>query len=293
VSGGFFMSVLSRLWRRRGFTLVELLVVIAIIAVLISLLLPAVQQVREAAARTQCSNNVKQICLALHSFHGVHKYLPLSSGYQGAGQWNGQYTSTFAQILPFIEQSNLYNLMAPNGRGEDIMNQPMPPIYTCPSDPSVGPGGTYPGNSSIGLCSYAANAQALGDQWNGGPFARIPANFPDGTSNTVMIAERYGLCQGVPTLWSLAHDELWCPNFAYTWSFNHGWTSVNRLELLFQIAPTAAQCDPNNTQTPHIGGMTIGLVDGSVRRVGPGVSLTTWVNAQVPDDGNVLGSDWQ
>jgi prepilin-type N-terminal cleavage/methylation domain-containing protein len=277
---------------RHGFTLIELLVVIAIIAILVALLLSAVQRVREAAARAQCLNNVKQITLALHNHHHVHRYLPLSSGYQGAGQWNGQYTSSLAQILPYIEQDVLYKQMGPTDRGEVLLHQPMPSIFTCPSDPSVGPGGTYPADPSIGLTSYAANAQALGDQWNGGPYARMPADFPDGASNVVLIAERYGYCQGMPNLWPLAHDELFCPNFAYTWNYDHGWTSVNRLQLLFQITPTAAQCDPNNTQTPHPGGMTAGLADGSVRNLTGGVSLTTWIRAQLPKDGAPLGTDW-
>jgi prepilin-type N-terminal cleavage/methylation domain-containing protein len=278
--------------RGRGFTLIELLVVVAIIAILIALLLAGVQRVREAAARTQCVNNAKQIVLALHGHHDLHKYLPLASGYQGAGQWNGQYTSSLAQILPFLEQDNLYNQLPANGRGEDLLHLPMPAVFFCPSDPSVGSGGTYPADPTVGLTSYAANAQALGDQWKGGPYARIPANFPDGVSNVVLIAERYGLCQDVPDLWPLAHDELFCPMFAYNWSYEHGWTSVNRLELLFQITPTAAQCDPNNTQTPHVSGMTVGVADGSVRTLTAGVSLTTWVRAILPGDGQPLGSDW-
>ena len=277
---------------RSGFTLIELLVVIAIIAILISLLLSGVQKVREAAARTQCENNTKQIVLALHNRHHLHKNLPLASGYQGGGQWNGQYTSAFTQILPYMEQDALYNQLPVNGRGELLLHSPMPSTFFCPSDPSVGPGGRSPTDSTVGLTSYAANAQALGDQWKGGPYARIPDNFPDGASNVVVIAERYGYCQGVPNLWPLAHDELFCPMFAYNWSYQHGWTSVNRLELLFQITPSAAQCDPNNTQTPHTGGMTVGLADGSVRTVTAGISLQTWVRALVPDDGQPLGPDW-
>jgi prepilin-type N-terminal cleavage/methylation domain-containing protein len=278
--------------RRRGFTLVELLVVIAILAILLALLLSGVQKVRESAARAQCQSNVHEIVLALYGYHDAHHYLPLASGYQGAGQWNGQYTSSFAQILPFLEQDNLYGLMAPTGRGEDLLHQPMPPLLACPSDPSVNPGGTYPLDSTIGLTSYAANAQAMGDQWKGGPYARIPADFPDGPTNVVLIAERYGYCQGVPCLWPLAHDELFCPMFAYTWSYQHNWTSVNRLDLLFQITPSAAQCDPNNTQTGHAAGMTVGMADGSVRTLTAAVSFNTWINAQVPNDGHPLGPDW-
>ncbi len=276
----------------RGFTLIELLVVIAILAVLIAILVPAVQKVREAAARAECEHNVKQMITGIHEFHEVHHYCPLASGYQGQGQWNGQYTSLHFQILPFIEQEPLYNLLPPNGRGDDMISQPMPKIFHCPSDFTTGPKGSLPGNPSVGLTSYPTNAQAFGDQWRGGPFARIPTHFPDGTSNTAIIAERYGYCQGVPLYWPMAHDELYCPMYAYNWDYYNNWTSLNRLDLIFQIRPTAQQCDPNTTQTAHTGVMTVGLADGSVRGVGVAVSLSTWRSATLPNDGIPLGPDW-
>src|SRR5262245_61768616 len=140
-----------RIAQRRGFTLIELLVVIAIIAVLIGLLLPAVQKVREAANRIKCGNNLRQLGLAAHQYHDVHQHLPPGMGYTPLVT-NGVWGHHLFHLLPHLEQDNLYKrawgsvplttgpvtIYWPGNNG--VYSQSVP-IFLCPSDPSVDAGG--------------------------------------------------------------------------------------------------------------------------------------------------------
>jgi prepilin-type N-terminal cleavage/methylation domain-containing protein len=190
---------MNRVSRKRGFTLVELLVVIAIIGILVALLLPAVQAAREAARRMSCSNNLKQIGLALHNYEGTYNTLPMGTSIPGAGQGVANNAATHALILPFFEASNTWSLfdfnVDINGHANNLnARQQKLPSFRCPSQPNVAD--FVPTQCPLG-CGTTNYVQSLGNNANyasnNGPFARrYGAKFGeivDGLSNTGMFAE--------------------------------------------------------------------------------------------------------
>jgi prepilin-type N-terminal cleavage/methylation domain-containing protein len=309
--------------RRPGFTLIELLVVIAIIAILIGLLVPAVQKVRDAAARTQCLNNLKQIGLALHTCNDTYKVLPpmaapwytmpltVPGPYQGAVGF-----TVFDWLLPFIEQNNLFQGSQRNVStivaGRTVYATPVP-VYLCPSDPSpVGANGQsltvnrYADEWAIG--NYAANYQVFGNP-NADTIprreqgaARLPGTFRDGTSNVIVFTERYGTCGSggdvnSPTtfgnLWSDS-DDVWRPVFCLNNTSQTPQTAGYVPCAPFQVTPDwINSCDSSRAQSPHAGGIGVCLGDASVRFINQGISDATWAYACDPRDGNPLPADWQ
>jgi prepilin-type N-terminal cleavage/methylation domain-containing protein len=325
-----------------AFTLIELLVVIAIIAILIGLLVPAVQKVREAAARAQCENNLKQISLSVHNYHDTYKKVPpaeavnqawLAANNTTTNPFGSRYYSVtgksgtiFFYLLPFVEQGPLYNQVPANvastaaNNYSGSSNAPgicasVVPIYLCPSDPSVVNANSYGGcgvmqsdtiqRNGCASSNYAANVLVFEPR---GPGSLVQA-MGDGTSNTVMFAERFRNCSpdgahgGGCTLPAWAWDtsinggDCWSsPTFGAQQDgigqLNCGGAELNYGGVAFQAGPSAQACNWYVTQGGHAGTMQVGMGDGSVRGVSQAVSVQTWTWACTPNDGNPLPGDW-
>jgi type II secretory pathway pseudopilin PulG len=274
---------------RPGFTLFQLLIVLGLLALLLGLALPAVQKVREAAARIQCANNLKQIALAMMNCADTHEQNmpPLSGLYPNLEEREGNGRGTlFFHILPYIEQDQLYqsSLDKDGTKMHSVWNNGtyarIIKTYVCPSDPS-GREPLYEG--WLATSNYAASFEVFGDE-NAenrlGAIHKFPAFITDGTSNTIIFTERYQMCNGEPTAWGYAADSDRAPGFNM------------RGPTDFQVTPTPKECETGNPQSPHPGGINVGMGDSSVHFVSRSVSWTTWRAACTPNAGDILGADW-
>jgi len=314
---------------RSAFTLVELLVVIAIISILIGLLLPAVQKVRSAAARTQCFNNPKQIALACHDYHDARGSLPPGR--------DGHEFSAHAYLLPYIEQDNLFKTINFSVPWSNPVNAgataTLVRIFLCPADPlsnsvPAGWAGTnYRANQGSGILWGLPPSDPTDPNYGmpapNGPFylnsrTRV-SDIPDGLSNTAAFSEHvtgdfsnavaaesdtfwpqthpvdadqaYSMCQSIDSK-NLAFQRV--SDVGAPWIYGYHSTTV-----YFHVAPPGARScmyPPGRISTTassgHTNGVNVLLCDGSVRFVNFGVSLPTWRAVGSRNGGEVLGSDW-
>jgi prepilin-type N-terminal cleavage/methylation domain-containing protein len=300
--------------RRSAFTLIELLVVIAIIAILIALLVPAVQKVREAAARTQCINNLKQMTLSTHGYHDANKKLPSLSSMPG-----GIIRSLHVDILPYIDQGPLYQqwqTAAPASVGAipAALQTPVLAAYICPTDQSSHPAGlttalgnsTYNGwaatnyaanhfvfgkyNGTINTAGNAAGLSCAYDSNNLSPSSFTMVGITDGTSNTICFMERLA-----------GNGAWWHQDWALPCTNNNCYESSN-YPILWNN--NGAQSPPIYTNqqvgnpnqyaltSSHSTGVAISMLDGTVRFVSPNIAQTTLNIVMYPTEGAPSPSDW-
>ena len=302
---------------RRGFTLIELLVVISIIAVLVGLLLPAVQKVREAGARTQSTNNMKQIALGMHSLAGSNgDCLPpayIEPTVKATDPYSGPFLNStgggFFFVLPYIEQGPLF------AQGVDKTGLPSPYVtvvqsaqlktFTATLDETAFDRTTI-SKASYGVTSYAMNFQVFGRPNhplgvnNKGSFlydcvgATRLTSIKDGLSNTIMLAERRAGCKG--TLGNYTEGGIWSGG---SWNANYMpiFASAERDGSTIAVAipqpqPTDSTCVTGRATAFTVAGCLVALCDGSVRPVRTSVDPTQWYNALTPNGREILDGDW-
>jgi len=313
--------------KRRAFTLIELLVVIAIIAILIALLVPAVQKVREAAARTQTNNNLKQCALAVHNYHDTYRKMPdaswIGGSYSGTGPGSVNRTLWF-HLLPYVEADNVY---------KSNMHNAVVPAFNAPSDPynSDAAGKTNFGGN-IRLFGYNAITPTNANKTTTvvaagtpGLSANMSSNLTlprivDGTSNVIMLATVFSDCGGANTIYSGSPTNtnlntgsgggqnptgsaLGTVRGGFFGAGAHTLQAARNSDtrLMFQLTPintggtATASCVSNASVLAHSfgsGGLSTALADGTVKNISPTMSTTTFGRAICPGDQNPLLSDW-
>jgi prepilin-type N-terminal cleavage/methylation domain-containing protein/prepilin-type processing-associated H-X9-DG protein len=313
-----------RAYPRRGFTLIELLVVIAIIAVLIALLLPAVQKVRESANRMRCANNLKQIALSTHHFHDAHGKFPTGARlpvYVGDRPTGG--TNLWVELLPYFEQDNLRDKWDPCDNrnnvagGKNATQAQVIQILICPSDAlpetMVENTTTFSPHWSwgfYGVSSYGGNAGTLSLPFNisrDGIFwidSRVGfKDIADGSSNTFLFGERYhrdpeyDVRKPVvsPVMPSLAEHGKW--GFVASTGVMANVTLSTPVPIDYRVPPGGELSTVQNRTcafgSGHIRGANFAFVDGSVHFVSESIALPTLRALSTRAGGEVVsGSDY-
>jgi prepilin-type N-terminal cleavage/methylation domain-containing protein/prepilin-type processing-associated H-X9-DG protein len=300
---------------RQAFTLIELLVVIAIIAILIGLLVPAVQKVREAAARLQCENNLKQWGLAMHAYHDVNKKLPL-------GSRRGPRQTWVMYLWPYIEQANLTKGVNYNVQ-HFYTNTPAPmtiyhtlngytgakvPLYYCPSDDGADlddPSQMYTRRRGNYVVNWGNAYYDRAPPTASAPFAHINGNrrtprgvtlqsITDGTSNTLMMSEYLMATSHLDNDWrgDIQNDDG-------TFRF-HTLTTPNSTvpDQVNWAIPNGDPAMPVNTNSPefnaarsrHTGGVNVAMCDGSVQFISNSIASGVWAAMGTMNGGEVVGN---
>lgn len=295
---------------RDGFTLVELLVVIGIIAVLLALLLPAVQSARLAALRMSNANNTKQTSLAVHNYASAHgDLLPYVDGTPDS---DVGFVSLIQALCPHLEANRDHPPSLIRFQSDpSLAAVPNPPPFAASSDVEL----------QHMVTSLAFNPYTF-SKGRAIKFATrvdksLVSSFPDGTSATLMVTEHYGLCRGAGFDWrhtsslcylppsmtlipcssdsqrraTFADGVMYQDVYPITSATGSGAITIGSQPRTFQVRPPTNQCDPRVPQSSLPGGILCGFADGSVRFIREGVSETAFWSSVTPDGGEVVTLD--
>ncbi len=273
--------------RISGFTLVELLVVMAIIAVLIALMMPAVQSSREAVRRVHCHNQIRQLGLALHSYHEIHSRFPAGSYMIGPSFRTMSGWGWGAMILPHVEQAPLYHQIdfhvgTAVASNQAVIATPVS-LWRCPSDVALERMTIFPvGRPSLDIAS--GNYCGVNGLLHEMSSKRI-ADVIDGTSQTLLLGERV---VDQSTNGSLPHTAGWFGQVAY--SDGYEYRSIPHMATFHAFPINGSLSSAQHFSSRHTGGAIFGLADGSVRFVSEHIDSHLWESLGTPAGGETIGS---